>query len=267
MVRLAVGLLSLGAILALALTASFGSRPGRAAQADLITLSIDRGNGALYREGEPITICVALHFDGPNIYMVSAFPVRVLNSVENDPAVVIWEGTVDATGQECFVRVMAPPFGRESIVAEVFDPINGGRIAWAEAHYVSAAGRSLDFAGLVDALRAAGAMVEPRGELVDLSLPPERRPTPLLHGFGWRLRVNGADLIVYEYPDEAAADADAAIVGPDGSSFGNPPTIMVSWIDRPHFYKSGRAIVQYVGSDPEVLRVLESVLGPQFAGM
>jgi hypothetical protein len=41
---------------------------------------------------------------------------------------------------------------------------------------------------------------------------------------------------------------------------------MVSWMDTPHFYKTGKIIVLYVGSDTTVLELLEGVLGPQFAG-
>ena len=75
-----------------------------------------------------------------------------------------------------------------------------------------------------------------------------------------------AEVQVYEYADEAAAAADAARVSPDGSHFGHPPTISVNWAAPPHFHRAGRLIVLYVGSDPAVLRVLEAVLGPQFAG-
>lgn len=33
-----------------------------------------------------------------------------------------------------------------------------------------------------------------------------------------------------------------------------------------HFYRRERVIVLYVGADPEMLRVLVDLLGPQFAG-
>jgi hypothetical protein len=41
---------------------------------------------------------------------------------------------------------------------------------------------------------------------------------------------------------------------------------MVAWVDTPHFYSAGRIIVLYVGSDEEILVLLEQVLGPQCAG-
>jgi hypothetical protein len=34
----------------------------------------------------------------------------------------------------------------------------------------------------------------------------------------------------------------------------------------PHFFKSGRLIVLYVGEESSVLKALEAMLGPQFAG-
>ena len=106
---------------------------------------------------------------------------------------------------------------------------------------------------LVDALRAAGATVEPSGPVTQAFFTPE----------GYILKVNGADVQDFEYESEEAMEGEAAQVAPDGGSIG---TTMVTWVDVPHFYKAGRIIVLYVGSDAEVLSLLESVLGPQFAG-
>ena len=41
---------------------------------------------------------------------------------------------------------------------------------------------------------------------------------------------------------------------------------MVTWVAPPHFYRQGRVIVLYVGSNPNILSLLTAVLGPQFAG-
>ena len=41
---------------------------------------------------------------------------------------------------------------------------------------------------------------------------------------------------------------------------------MITWIDTPHFYKAGKIIVLYIGSDATVLDLLKGALGPQFAG-
>ena len=42
--------------------------------------------------------------------------------------------------------------------------------------------------------------------------------------------------------------------------------IHVDWIAPPHFYHTGRVIVLYVGSNADLIRLLEATLGPQFAG-
>jgi hypothetical protein len=110
-----------------------------------------------------------------------------------------------------------------------------------------------DQASLVAALKAAGVNVE-TGD-------------PITQDFfsvgGQTIKVNGADLQVFEYENAQAMEADASKVASDGGSIG---TSMVDWIDMPHFYKAGRMIVLYVGSDQTILNLLNKIIGPQFAG-
>ena len=106
---------------------------------------------------------------------------------------------------------------------------------------------------LVDALRAAGATVEPSEPVTQAFFTPE----------GNIIKVNGADVQVFEYESAEAMENEASQVAPDGGSIG---TTMVTWVDTPHFYKAGRIIALYVGSDQAVVDLLEQVLGPQFAG-
>lgn len=80
---------------------------------------------------------------------------------------------------------------------------------------------------------------------------------------GTLLKVNGADVQVFEYESAEEMENEASQVSPDGGSIG---TSMVTRVDVPHFYKANRIIVLYVGNDASVLDVLESALGPQFAG-
>ena len=75
--------------------------------------------------------------------------------------------------------------------------------------------------------------------------------------------LGGESMQVFEYTDEAAMQADADQVAEDGSSVG---TSMPFWVAAPHFFKSGRVLVLYVGEDELVLAALEAVLGEQFAG-
>ncbi len=110
-----------------------------------------------------------------------------------------------------------------------------------------------DYVSLVDNLRAVGADVQPAGDI--------SQPFFLVKGLA--ITVNGGNVQVFEYADDDAADAEAALISPDASSIG---TTMVSWVAAPHFYRIGKLIVLYVGDDETVRSVLESVLGQQFAG-
>ena len=104
-----------------------------------------------------------------------------------------------------------------------------------------------------DSLRKEGANVEPAGEVNQ----------PFFSVIGQAIIVNGENIQVFEYSDEAAADVEASLVSPDGSSIG---TSIASWIAPPHFHKAGKIIVLYVGENRELISLLETVLGPQFAG-
>ncbi|PKB73637.1 MAG: hypothetical protein BZY75_00710 [SAR202 cluster bacterium Io17-Chloro-G7] len=84
------------------------------------------------------------------------------------------------------------------------------------------------------------------------------------------LSVPGATIIlgqetvqVFNYPSPAAAQAEADLVDPTGFTVG---TTSISWIAPPHFYLKDTLLVLYIGGDSPVIDVLETVLGPQFAG-
>jgi hypothetical protein len=113
--------------------------------------------------------------------------------------------------------------------------------------------KPLDRRGLINALRASGAKVR-SGDSVE---------QPFFGVPGRFVRVEAQDVQVFEYPGEAAVQRDAARVAPDGGSVGGSAMM---WAATPHFYRKGRLIVLYVGEDSSVRRLLESVLGPQFAG-
>jgi hypothetical protein len=110
-----------------------------------------------------------------------------------------------------------------------------------------------DQASFLAALQRAGASAEVADPIEQIFFS-----TP-----GSIIKVNGMDVQVFEYESEQAMEAEVSQVAPDGGSIG---TSMVSWIDRPHFYKAGRIIVLYVGSDTTILNLLNNILGPQFAG-
>ncbi len=70
--------------------------------------------------------------------------------------------------------------------------------------------------------------------------------------------INGERISVYEFPDVSTADSQANTISVDGFSIGNA---MIDWIDKPHFYKQGKLIVGYVGSDNLILKGLKRILG------
>ena len=155
-------------------------------------------------------------------------------------AVVVAAGVATAAvGAGVALRAQTPPEPEPPLPAAGVPASHGGPVR--------------DYISLVDGLRAAGALVVPEGEVSQ----------PFFAVVGYALRVTDATVQVFEYEDEAAAQAEAGRVSPDGSSIG---TTAVLWVAPPHFFASGRVLVLYLGDDPGVLDLLQSVLGPQFAG-
>ncbi len=78
------------------------------------------------------------------------------------------------------------------------------------------------------------------------------------------LNAYGEDRQVFEYDstDDALDDVDESGLTPEGQF----QTVMVTWIDTPHFYQTGNLIVLYVGSNSDITTMLETLLGPQIAG-
>jgi len=114
-------------------------------------------------------------------------------------------------------------------------------------------GPVIDYVSLVDNLRATGATVNLVGEVEQ----------PFFSVKGFVIKVNDDDVQAFEYSDANAAENEAKSISPDGSSVG---TSMPFWVAPPHFYKVEKLIVLYVGENEDTLGILDSVLGPQFAG-
>lgn len=108
-------------------------------------------------------------------------------------------------------------------------------------------------ASLMNALQTAGAKVE-FGDSVE---------QPFFTVTGQIIKVNGADVQVFEYKSAEAMENEAVLVSADGGSIG---TSMVSWMATPHFFKAGSVLVLYIGDDAAILDLLKSALGEQFAG-
>jgi hypothetical protein len=99
-----------------------------------------------------------------------------------------------------------------------------------------------------------------RGLTVTLAdqLPPAS--TPYFSVPAQVVRVNGSSLNVFEYPNPEAAASDASQVTPEGQF----PTMMVTWISTPRFYRGDRLIVLYVGCTTDIVQALDATIGRPF---
>lgn len=94
------------------------------------------------------------------------------------------------------------------------------------------------------------------------------------------IKSSNIELSVYEFSSEEEAVNEASRVSKDGfkidapkSAAGNtqngeatPLAVYISWGDNPHFYRSGRLIVLYCGTNLKAQYDLNRILGRQFAG-
>jgi hypothetical protein len=109
-----------------------------------------------------------------------------------------------------------------------------------------------DAAALVAALEEAGATVEEAGRVEPAFFDVDAR----------LIRVNGQDVQVFEFPDEASRQTASDTIDPSAALIGGT---VPEWLDVPHFWASGRVIVLYVGQDQTVIDQLTRVLGPPVA--
>lgn len=77
------------------------------------------------------------------------------------------------------------------------------------------------------------------------------------------ISVSGIEIQVYEFTSEYDIARARATISSDGTEIG---LNAVRWMDEPHFFSHEKIIVQYIGHNPEIIGVLESLLGSQFAG-
>lgn len=117
-------------------------------------------------------------------------------------------------------------------------------------------GMATDYSSLVNAIQSRGVLVEHIDEIASesssFSVP--------IHV----ISVGGADVQIYEFASEYDAKTASLTVSEDGTEIG---LSIIRWMDEPHFYTNGKLIVQYIGHNPEIMNLLESFLGKQFAGM
>lgn len=130
-----------------------------------------------------------------------------------------------------------------------------GNVTWAGTtpHSVNAKS-STELRSLMKKLRSQGAKVALTGEKVE---------QPFFSVPARILNINGVGIQVFQYSSPSAAHKEAMLVSSDGMSIGGSKP---AWMGPPHFFKSGRLIVLYLGNDHTILKTIHGALGKQFAG-
>ena len=118
-----------------------------------------------------------------------------------------------------------------------------------------------DYDSLVIRLESVGFLVEAAGELVE----------PFFSVPGRALLVDDRLITAFEFADAADAAKESAGISPDATAIqvatdGALSVTSPLWSAPPHFFRSGKLIVLYVGRETRMVEALEAVLGPQFAG-
>ena len=84
--------------------------------------------------------------------------------------------------------------------------------------------------------------------------------------FPTELKVNGEQVLIYEFGPESAAQEASETVNSNGSELTTANGVMmVHWIATPHFYLYGNAIILYIGDVEDTVDLLDSVAS-LFAG-
>ena len=119
--------------------------------------------------------------------------------------------------------------------------------------------RTESVGALIGVLQQQGATVVPMEHL--------SRESHCLSVGAVRLAVDGENVYVFEYESAEAANTDARTVSADGDAInGAGRACSFFWIGPPRFYKKDRLIVLYVGTNQDLIRMLDGLLGRPFAG-
>ena len=108
-----------------------------------------------------------------------------------------------------------------------------------------------EVAQFVDALRAEGATVNSAGEITQPGFPVT----------GQMLTVNGADVELFEFQDEATRQQFSDEI----SQAGYTGISITGFVDQATFWAKGRLIVLYIGQDQTLILSITQVLGDPIA--
>lgn len=98
----------------------------------------------------------------------------------------------------------------------------------------------------------------------------EEADSDIFPGIRMRIKIESEVLEVYLYKNPTVLEEVASGIGKDGSSYQNKTktkVIEISWVSEPHFFKRNTMMVQYIGENENILKLLTSYLGPQFSGL
>jgi len=136
--------------------------------------------------------------------------------------------------------------------------------------------RWLVLVGAVAVLAGCGGSSGPKGEGIVAGLEshgvtptsPQYEPPGVLQVESKAYTVPGGVLHVFKFADAVAAKEAAARVQPGGYMVRSTSGInqAVDWAAPPHWYRDGKEIAVYIGTESEVIDALGEVAGQQFAG-
>lgn len=101
-------------------------------------------------------------------------------------------------------------------------------------------------------------------EISEIKSNEEVNPLKIFSVYAKRIKVNGGIIGVYEFENSDMAKKDAATISNNAFTIGHS---MISWVSDPHFFRKGKVIIEYVGTNIKLLKDLESIVGSQIAGM
>lgn len=101
-----------------------------------------------------------------------------------------------------------------------------------------------------------------RGYNVELTDIP-RSEVHFLNGKIKSLEVGKEKIVIHTYGSSIFAWVESLGLRRDGWGFRGTA---IDWVDKPHFYRKGKLIIQYIGRNDKILTDLEDILGEQVAG-